>query len=164
MVCKFCQQALKTEDITLPVVAKQIGRLIHGFSGEIFTDNHTLNTGYLQRCQTRIWIIPYILYYKVYNSNCSLVGHNLIDHINSSPKQIKFASTFYVTMKVLHVLAKMHRCSEHGLSDCVLPAAARIYRVNRIRVLHLWISQTLIISKYPLISKNIIGKIFLFLF
>ena len=34
LVCKFCQQALKTEDITLPVVAKQIGRFVHGFSGK----------------------------------------------------------------------------------------------------------------------------------
>ncbi|XP_052767740.1 serine/threonine-protein phosphatase 4 regulatory subunit 4-like isoform X2 [Mya arenaria] len=31
LVCKFCQQAMKTEDVTLPIVAKEIGRLAHGF-------------------------------------------------------------------------------------------------------------------------------------
>ncbi|KAL4238285.1 Serine/threonine-protein phosphatase 4 regulatory subunit 4 [Mactra antiquata] len=32
LVCKFCQQSIKSEDVTLPVVAKEIGRLSHGFS------------------------------------------------------------------------------------------------------------------------------------
>ncbi|XP_021373715.1 serine/threonine-protein phosphatase 4 regulatory subunit 4-like isoform X1 [Mizuhopecten yessoensis] len=30
LVCKFCQQAMQNEDSTLPVVAKQLGRLAHG--------------------------------------------------------------------------------------------------------------------------------------
>ena len=33
LVCKFCQQALVNKDTTLPVVAKQLGRLAHGLSG-----------------------------------------------------------------------------------------------------------------------------------
>ncbi|XP_060560936.1 serine/threonine-protein phosphatase 4 regulatory subunit 4-like isoform X3 [Ruditapes philippinarum] len=32
LVCKFCQQSVKTEDVTLPVVAREIGKLCHGFS------------------------------------------------------------------------------------------------------------------------------------
>ena len=31
------------------------------------------------RCQTRIRVIPYILYYKVYNWSCSQVGHEDMD-------------------------------------------------------------------------------------
>ena len=30
----------------------------------------------------RIRVIPYILYYKIYNTNCFQVGHNLIDHVH----------------------------------------------------------------------------------
>ena len=48
-----------------------------------------------QRCKTRIWFILYILYYKVYNSSCSQVGHDLIDRIKSSPKQIKITASIY---------------------------------------------------------------------
>ena len=62
-----------------------------------------------QRCKTRIRFNLYILYYKVYNSSCSQVGHDLIDRVESSSKQKKlqflFASTFYVTMEVLHAQA-----------------------------------------------------------
>ncbi|XP_053409044.1 serine/threonine-protein phosphatase 4 regulatory subunit 4-like [Mercenaria mercenaria] len=32
LVCKFCQQSVKTEDVTLPIVAREIGKLCHGFS------------------------------------------------------------------------------------------------------------------------------------
>ena len=60
----------------------------------------------------------YSILQGIYNWSCSPVGHDLIDHVKSSPEQI---STFYVPMEVFHALAKMHRCSEHGLSDCVLP-------------------------------------------
>ena len=53
--------------------------------------------------------IPPILYYKVYNSSCSQVEHDLIDRVKSSPEQIKiqflFASTFYMMMEVLDALA-----------------------------------------------------------
>ena len=73
----------------------------------------------------RIRYILYILYFKVYNSSCSQVGHDLIDRVRSLPEQIKiqllFASTLCVTMEVLHALAYLHRCTEHGLSDRVLP-------------------------------------------
>ena len=34
LVCKFCQQAMASEDNTLATVAKQLGRLSHGLSGE----------------------------------------------------------------------------------------------------------------------------------
>ena len=46
-----------------------------------------------QRCKTRIRFILHILYYKVYNSSCSQVGHDLIDRVKSSPKQIKFTAS-----------------------------------------------------------------------
>ena len=42
-----------------------------------------------------IWFILYILYYKVYNSNCSQVGHDLIDCVKSSPEQIKITASIY---------------------------------------------------------------------
>ena len=41
-----------------------------------------------------------------------------VSHGTSPPSS--FACTFYVTMKVFHALGKMHRCSEHSLSDRVL--------------------------------------------
>ena len=37
--------------------------------------------------------ILYILYYKVYNSGCSQVGHDLKDRVKSSPEQIKITSS-----------------------------------------------------------------------
>ena len=43
----------------------------------------------IQRCQTRNRVIPYILHYKVYNSSCHQVGHNLIDRVQYFPEQIK---------------------------------------------------------------------------
>ena len=36
----------------------------------------------IQQQLTHMQIIPYILYYQVYNSNCYQVGHNLIDHFH----------------------------------------------------------------------------------
>ncbi len=33
LVCKFCQQALVSEDPTLPAVARNIGKLCHGLGG-----------------------------------------------------------------------------------------------------------------------------------
>ena len=44
---------------------------------------------FIQRCQTRIRVIPYSPYYKVYNSSCSQVGYDLIDHVQSLPEPIK---------------------------------------------------------------------------
>ena len=41
----------------------------------------------------RIRVIPYILYYKVYNLSCNQVGHDLIDRVLSLPEQIKVAAT-----------------------------------------------------------------------
>lgn len=32
----------------------------------------------VQRCQSRSWVFPSILYYKVFNSNCCQAGHDLI--------------------------------------------------------------------------------------
>ena len=40
--------------------------------------------GQTQRCKTPIRFILPILYYKVYNSSCSQVGHDLIDRVKSS--------------------------------------------------------------------------------
>ena len=37
--------------------------------------------------------ILYILYFKVYNSSCSQVGHDLIDRVRSSPEQIKITAS-----------------------------------------------------------------------
>ena len=54
----------------------------------------------IQRFQTRIWVIPYILYYKVYNSSCSQVGHDLIDCLQSLPEQIKVTAT--ICKHILH--------------------------------------------------------------
>ena len=42
-----------------------------------------------------IRFILYILYYKVYNSSCSQVGHDLIDRVKSSPEQIKITASNY---------------------------------------------------------------------
>ncbi len=33
LVCNVCQDALRKEDATLPVVSRQLGRLCHGLSG-----------------------------------------------------------------------------------------------------------------------------------
>ena len=35
------------------------------------------------------------LYYKVYNSSCSQVGHDLIDRVKSSPEQVKITASIY---------------------------------------------------------------------
>ena len=48
-----------------------------------------------QRCKTRIRFILYILYYKVYNSSCSQVGHDLIGRVISSPEQIKITASIF---------------------------------------------------------------------
>jgi len=32
LVCKFCQQSIDSNDVTLPVVAKLIGKICHGLS------------------------------------------------------------------------------------------------------------------------------------
>ena len=37
LVCKFCQKAMQAEDNTLPVVAKQLGRLCHGLQSEFIS-------------------------------------------------------------------------------------------------------------------------------
>ena len=37
--------------------------------------------------------ILYILYYKVYNSSCNQVGHDLIDHVQSLPEPIKITAS-----------------------------------------------------------------------
>ena len=45
---------------------------------------------------TRVFGSSYIhciLYYKVYNSSCSQVGHDLIDRVNFSPEQIKITAS-----------------------------------------------------------------------
>ena len=34
LVRKFCENAMQSEDSTLPVVAKQFGKLCHGLSGK----------------------------------------------------------------------------------------------------------------------------------
>ena len=49
-------------------------------STNISVQDHFTNTK--QKCHTRIRVFPYILYYKVYNSNCCKVGHGLTDHVN----------------------------------------------------------------------------------
>lgn len=36
LVCKFCQQALYKEDLTLPFVAKEIGKLAHELQSKFF--------------------------------------------------------------------------------------------------------------------------------
>ena len=51
--------------------------------------------GVHQRCKTRVRFILYILYYKVCNSSCSQVGYDLIDHVKSSPEQIKITASIY---------------------------------------------------------------------
>ena len=59
--------------------------------------------------KTRIRFILHILYYKVYNSSCSQVGHDLPDRVKSWSEQIRITASIckhiYVTMEVLHVLA-----------------------------------------------------------
>ena len=35
------------------------------------------------------------LYYKVYNSSCTQVGHDLIDRVKSSPEQIQITVSIY---------------------------------------------------------------------
>lgn len=35
LVKKFCENSMKSGDLTLPVVAKQLGKLCHGLSGEL---------------------------------------------------------------------------------------------------------------------------------
>ena len=35
-----------------------------------------------QSYQMHIWVVQRILYYKVYNSNCYQVGHDLTDHVH----------------------------------------------------------------------------------
>ena len=42
-----------------------------------------------------IRFILYLLYYNVYKSSSSQVGHDLIDCIKSSPKQIKITASIY---------------------------------------------------------------------
>ena len=44
LVCKFCQQAIQNEDPTLPSVARQLGRLLHGLSSKLkfFTPNSVI--------------------------------------------------------------------------------------------------------------------------
>lgn len=49
LVCKFCQQSIKTEDVTLPVVAKEIGRLVHGFSGYLTDDQRSWFVDYFKQ-------------------------------------------------------------------------------------------------------------------
>ena len=65
------------------------------------TINKTENIRQKQRCHRRIRVIPYtgILYYKVYNSSCSQVGHDLIDRLQSLPEQIKV--TAYICKHIL---------------------------------------------------------------
>ena len=58
-----------------------------------YLDLHYLLFPQIQRCQTCIPVIPYILYYKVYNSSCIQVGHNLIDNVQSLPEQIIVMAT-----------------------------------------------------------------------
>ena len=51
---------------------------------------------------------PDILYSKVYNLSCNQVGHNLIGRVQSlgnQKLQLLFASTYYVTVELLHALA-----------------------------------------------------------
>ena len=60
-----------------------------------------------QRCQTRTRVMPYSQYYKVYNSSCSQVGYNLIDHVQSLPVPIKVAVSI-----CKHVL-----CDDEGASS-----------------------------------------------
>ena len=45
------------------------------------------------KVQDAVRFILHILYYKVYNSSCSQVGHDLIDHVKSSPEQIKITAS-----------------------------------------------------------------------
>ena len=61
------------------------------------TDIRTMDNGdcLYQRCKMRFRFILYILYYKVYNSSCSQVGHDLIDCVKSSPEQIKITVSIY---------------------------------------------------------------------
>ena len=40
-----------------------------------------------------IQVIPYILYYKVYNLSWYQVGHDLIEGVQSLPEQIKVTAT-----------------------------------------------------------------------
>ena len=53
------------------------------------------------------------LYYKVYNSSCSQVGHDLIDRVKSSPEQIKIIASIYK-----HILCDdgSAACSDIGAS------------------------------------------------
>ena len=51
--------------------------------------------------------ILYILYYKVYDWSCSQVGHDLTDHVQSSPEQIKITASI-----CKHIL------SEDGSPSC----------------------------------------------
>ena len=43
----------------------------------------------------RIRSLLHILYYKVYNSSFSQVGHDLIDRVKSSPEQIKITASIF---------------------------------------------------------------------
>ena len=53
------------------------------------------------------------LYYKVDNSSCSQVGHDLIDRVKSSPEQIKIIASIYK-----HILCDdgSAACSDIGAS------------------------------------------------
>ena len=54
-------------------------------SGDSFTSG--------QRRKTRIRFLQHIPYYKVYNSSCSQVGHDLADRVKSLPEQIKITAS-----------------------------------------------------------------------
>ena len=68
-----------------------------------------------QRCKTCIRFILHILYYKEYNSSCSLVGHNLINRVKSSPKQIKITASI-----CKHILCEDGSAAYSGIDASML--------------------------------------------
>ena len=88
------------EKLSVHQAVSDTGKFIGGYQGRLgLTSQKSQGTVSLkqlaspQRCKTRIQFILHVLYYKVYNSSCSRVGHDLIDCVKSSPEQIKITAS-----------------------------------------------------------------------
>ena len=79
---RYCQRSFRIMEVVLLKAA------LRGVADAAY-----FITGLNQRCQTCIRVILYILYYKVYNSSCNQVGHDLIDHVQSLPEPIKVTAS-----------------------------------------------------------------------
>ena len=65
------------------------------------------------------------VYYKVYNLSCNQVGHNLIDHVQFLPEQIKFAAGGY---KVRKEPSLTKRCEKMRKEPSFMRKQALLYR------------------------------------